>query len=546
MKSTKSLKITLVFILSFCALFLFSDSVYAEDGVAVTGSFTTYEYTIVKGETLDCPIVDIIFFNNYSHNVFLHLSFDSPEGISASLDEQIITLEANSHLSIPIVITVDNNVSAGEHSISINAKLIDNTSDGQTNIGVDYVLQSKVHVVELSSQLNVNILDIKDQTISSKIYLYHITDNGKSPAGYSNTGVFNGTLSPGQYEITAYYSNYQIVSKQISLESNSILTENLKAETVIINNFELFAQYDEEDYQKLKAINIFYNLENIYADLENVRITLSVFKDDILIEEKDINNYDILAVNTYEANYQHISDSNFEEGQYKFVLKSYIDSIDSSGKVVGSLQCSQSPTTEINVYSPKTSLTDIIDIRIILLVSLLGSAIGLYLLFRFISKKMDPDIDGNDVSPALDTAIQSKITSPDQENTNQQDENAVQDTVSEKMPTVTGGKCSACNDEEQMLCPECGGSGKTEYGALEEECIYCSGIGVVLCASCVNRKHLRVCPRCNGDSFTQTANQKVECTFCNSLGYLLVHQHAKYINDKKVKLGTKGKNNNKK
>lgn len=540
MRSTKSLKFILIFILSICALFLFSPNTRATDGVAVSGSFTNYEYTIVQGQTLESPLINIIFYNNYSKDINIQLHLDAPEGIQIPLDEQLITLEENSRLDLPIKITVDNSVPIGEYIITMTAALIDSSIDGVINTGAEYALHSQINVVNQSSQINLELVNSDGSNINADTYLYLITDGSKSPAGYSNNGKLTSTLAPGQYEIVSYHNNIKIASEQILLENNAYLSQTIYAQTVFINNYNIFPNYNELE-KNLRSLNLNYTLQNIYEELIDVSVTLNIYKDNILIEQRDITLFDVLPLGNQEISYQYDAENPFTEGSYEFVLQVYSNQ-ETDDKTI----YTESLPKILSVANDKKNITDVIDIRIILLAVLIVIGIGLYFLFRWIAK-INPEIDDENLSSDPEIFEQKAIDAPaDSAELDKKEESAQDGNTSDTILPDEIKTCSSCDNHEQMVCPVCNGEGKTKYGAIQEECIYCSGLGVVVCASCINREQLRVCPRCSGAGFTEKDKQKSECTFCNSLGHVHKHQNAMYIDTTKVKLGVKkGKNGDK-
>lgn len=541
MRSTKSLKFISIFILSICALFLFSPNANATDGVAVAGSFTNYEYTIVQGQTLESPLINIIFYNNYSKDINIQLHLDAPEGIKIPLEEQLVTLEENSRLDLPIKITVDNSVPIGEYIISMTAVLIDSSIDGVINTGAAYALHSKINVVNQSSQINLELVNSDGSIINADTHLYLITDGSKSPAAYSNNGQLTSTLAPGQYEIVSYHNNIKIASEQILLENNTYLSQTIYAQTVFINNYNIFPDYNEQE-KNLHSINLNYTLQNIYEELIDASVALNIYRDKVLIEQREITLFDVLPLGTQEINYKYDAENTFNEGSYEFVLQ-----VQSNHETDSTIIYAESLPITLNVADTKKNITDVIDIRIILLTVLVIIAIGLYFLFRWIAKKMNPETDYENLSSAPEIFEQEVIDAPEDSVELEKKEVAeVDGNTSDAIFPDEIKTCSSCDDHEQMVCPICNGEGQTKYGAIQEECIYCSGLGVVVCASCVNREQLRVCPRCSGAGFTEKDNQKSECTFCNSLGYVHKHQNAMYIDTTKVKLGVKkGKNGDK-
>ncbi|MEX1377150.1 MAG: hypothetical protein AB1Z23_06710 [Eubacteriales bacterium] len=505
MKIISKLKSISIFLIAAMALFLLPATAYAKEGVGVTGSFSSYKYKVVQGERVDTPQVNVVFINNYNHSVQLKIYTDTPEGVTIPIDQEVVTVAANSRVDVPVVLIVAEDTLPGTYDIWVKAKLIEDIEEGRINIGSEFALKTKLTVLGEAADLDIDVVDEVGEPIKAIMNLYQIDPDGsRAPLAYSDRGHLVERVIPGEYEVLAFWNDYQLVKHNFTVAADEQYSKTLVAQTVQLYSFTAHPVFVEGTENELATANLRFILHNIYRELEDARVSLIVYKDDELLEQKDIFLYEKLEVKKHELGMYYIPSQGWDRAEYKFVLQFFVDEKDDNGNILDSKLYAESLPVTLDTSSGLTfkKLSEFFSPQMILIVILAAVLAGIFFLTKYLLQRAGSSAPKSPIVPA---------------------------------PKAAPALCPDCHGEEEVECPTCDGTGKTYYGSIEEECLYCSGVGKVVCATCVNPKQLIVCPRCNGNSKVDGE----ECSYCNGLGHVLSVQYARYKGDIKMKLGKK-------
>ena len=505
MKIISRIKIFTIFLIVASAFLLTSYDTKAVEGVGVTGTFSAYKYKVVQGERVDTPYVNVVFVNHYNEAVRLQIYTDTPDGVTIPIDQEIITVQPDERVDIPVVVIVAEETLPGTYDIYVKAKLLKEIDPGRINVTSEFALKTQLTVLGEAADLDIDVVDEIGEPINAIMNLYQVDNGSKAPLAYSEKGRLVERVIPGDYEVVAFWNDYQLVKHDFSVVTDEQYRKTLVAQTVQIYAFVAHPVFVEGTDNQLATASLRFVLHNIYRELENSRVSLVVYKDDELLERRDIFLFENLEVKQHELLTTYTPAQGWERAEYKFVLEFYVDTEDENGNVVNSQLYTTSLPAILDTsggLSFKT-ISQFFSGQVILMVLLAAVLAGIFFLTKYLLKR------------AAD---------------------AVPKTPGVPVPkNAPAALCPDCHGEEEVECPICTGTGKTYYGAIEEECLYCSGVGRVVCATCINPKQLIVCPRCNG-------NGKVdgeECTYCNGLGHVIGIQYARYKGDIKMKLGRK-------
>ncbi len=500
----------IVFINIIAFAFSSGQNAQADEGIGITGSFSTFDYKIVQGETIDTPLVNVIFVNQYDHAISLQLYEDVPDGISLNIGEQIITIEANSRTDIPIVISAAEDTIPGEYEIYIKGKLILDLVEGKINLAPEYALHTTVTVFGEAADLDIDIVDEVGEPIRAVMNLYQVADGFRTPIDYSENGTLKERVIPGEYEIFAFWDDYQLANYKFTVSDGEQFQKTLTASTVQIYGFFATPVFVENSKNELATANIKFVLHNIYKELNNARVVLVVYKNDELLEKKDVFLYDNLEVNRHDMGFNYVPSQGWDKAEYRFLIEFYVDEHDEEGNIIKSTLYATSLPADLDVSGLSfKKLSQFFSERLLLIIILAVLIVGIFFLLKYITKRLKNPGSVPSDAPAL--------------------------------KAVPKNKCPDCQGEGKILCPACNGKGKTLYQSIEEDCLYCDGVGEVMCGTCVNPKHLITCPRCKGDKFVVSDGVNTECTYCNGLGHVVDRQHTIYVNGVKMKLGKKNK-----
>jgi len=502
-------KILLILIISFFSLFAFTDKASADGSIGVTGTFSSYKYKIVQGETIDTPLLNIAFVNNYDYEVQLKLYQDAPDGITIHIEEEIVTIAPNSNITIPIVISAAENAIPGEYDIYVRGRLIQEEIEGRINVGSEYALMTSITVFGEAADLEIDIVDIAGEPIRADMNLYQITDENMAPLAYSGNGTLVERVIPGKYSVFAFWDGFQLAKHEFEVATDESYKKTLVAETVQIYGFFATPVMIEGSDNQLATANITFVLHNIYKQLYNSRVVLVVYKNDELLEKKDIFIYDTLEVKRHELGLNYVPAQGWDKAEYKFTIEFYVDEHDENGEITKSTLYASSLPAYLDVSGlTLKKVATIFQNRILLLFILAGVIVSLFFLFKYLVGRIAQTGAGDAAKPIIPVSKQT---------------------------------CTDCGGKGTIECPVCNGKGTTPYGNIEEECIYCDGLGEVMCTACINPKHLIVCPKCEGEKQVMINGELHECTYCNGLGNIVSRQYSKYVDGVRMKLGKKNR-----
>ena len=507
----KKRHIFMILLISLASLLLIpGQKAIADEGVGITGSFSTYDYKIVQGETIDTPLVNVVLVNKFDYEIRLKIYEDTPDGISLNLSEEEVTIAANSRVDIPVVISAAEDSIPGEYSIYVRAKLIQEEVPGKVNIGSEYALKAQITVYGEAADLNIDIVDEVGEPIKAVMNLYQLVDDSRVPHAYSNNGILVDRVIPGDYEIFAFWNDYQLARYQFTVAADEQFQKTLVANTVQIYGYTVSPVFVENSKTELATANIKFVLHNIYKQLNNARVVLVVYKNDEVLEQKDVFLYETLEVNRHDMGFNYVPAQGWDKAEYKFVIEFYVDEQDDAGNIINStLYATSLPAfLDVSGFSFK-NLSDFFNGRLVLIILLAALLVGVFLFIKYIIGKLKQPGAAGTPNPTI---------SP----------------VSKK-------SCPDCEGHGTILCPVCDGKGKTLYELIEEECLYCNGAGEVMCGTCINPKHLIACPKCHGEQHVLVDGRKSECTYCNGLGHIVDRQHAVHIDGVRLKLGKKNR-----
>lgn len=477
-------KILIILAFSFCASFFFAGNALADGGVAITGSFSTYIYKIVQGETIDTPQVNAVFVNNSDKRITLNLSYKTPEGVTILLADTVISVDPHNSRNVPIVIKTDMNAVPGEYDITFSGEL-------QTDAIVNplYTLTTQLTVFGEAADIDIDIVDVKGDPIKAVMNLYHIIDGSKSPLAFSTNGKLVERIVPGDYEIIAFWNDIQIASKQFSVVSEEKLKETIVAQTLQIYNYAVLPVYMQTNENEVVTVNIAFELNNIYQELENVRIVLGAYINDELLEEKTMYNISNLEIGRQDFSFHYTPAQGWNRSKYKFVIDVYSDDINENDDVTSSTLYATSQPQYVDVSNgiSLAAIKNFFTPKVLFFLGLILALIGIVVLAKKILSKSGARAGASVATEAA--TIKTIAPRP----------KVAKTTGKPKIGGASSRHCPDCAGRGTILCPVCEGKGTTLYSGIAEECIYCNGIGEVICSRCISKKYTNVCLKCNGD-----------------------------------------------
>lgn len=306
----------------------FSQTIQANGGFGVSGSFSNYHYRMVPGETIETPGVNVVFFNNYDIDIEVELSPNGPSGVTFLLDELIVAIPANTSFSIPIGIRVDEEAVPGEYTLGLSARVIPQTISGIQVVGAAE-LRTRLSIFGEAADLRVDSFDVVGNPFTLNLRLFRVDGNTLAPVDESNTGVLERRYVPGLYRLFAYFNGVEVFRTDIVLEDKDVITKEIIASTVFIDNFTVVPQFtDPDDISTFTTARMRYNVRNIYepptGPLQDIRLGMRVIYlgDDLGISEEAV--IPFLPALSFDGSFTYIPPGGWRTGLYEFQLFAYL------------------------------------------------------------------------------------------------------------------------------------------------------------------------------------------------------------------------------
>lgn len=300
----------------------------ANGGFGVSGSFSNYHYRMVPGERIETPGVNVVFFNNYDIDIEVELSPNGPEGVEFLLENTIVEIPADSSFTVPIGIDVSETAVPGEYTLGLSARVIPQTVSGIQVVGAAE-LRTRLSIFGEAGDLTIESFDIMDNPFELNLRLFRVDGNTLAPVDESDDGRLERRYVPGLYRVFAYYEGVEVARRDITLENNDDLTEQIVANTVFIESFRVVPQFgDPDDLSTFSTARMRYTIQNIYepptGPLQDIRLGLRVwYRDsDIGLTEESV--IPVLPQISFDGSFSYTPPSGWQAGLYEFQLFAYL------------------------------------------------------------------------------------------------------------------------------------------------------------------------------------------------------------------------------
>lgn len=324
LKSLIPLTLILTFLLSVGLI----QTVQANGGFGVSGSFSNYHYRLVPGETIETPGVNVVFFNNYDIDIEVELSPNGPSGVTFLLDDLIVAIPANTSLSIPIGISVEENAVPGEYTLGLSARVIPQTVSGIQVVGAAE-LRTRLSIFGEAADLRVDSFDVMGNIFTLNLRLFRVDGNTLAPVDESNTGILERRYVPGLYRLFAYFDGVEVFRTDITLEDQDVILKEIIASTVFIDNFTVIPQFtDPDDISTFTTARMRYSIRNIYepptGPLQDIRLGMRVIylDNDLGISEEAV--IPFLPALSFDGSFTFSPPGGWRAGLYEFQLFAYL------------------------------------------------------------------------------------------------------------------------------------------------------------------------------------------------------------------------------
>jgi len=287
--------------------------------LAISGSFYRHHFQMLPGESFSTPDVYIVVFNHDEKDMTVRLTTTSPPGVEIHLDETQFTLPARSNRSLAVGVSVSEETTPGDYTISISVDILPDEIGGIAIIGAAEQ-RAKLTVFGEAGRVHISVVTPDGKPFQSKVHVYQKLEGALSPAGYSETGQFSSRLVPGEYMVQAFFGEYEVAKEEFALAAGEEKHITLVARTVFILGFSPAPSYDEAT-GRISAVRTVYTIRNIYQPLQDVRTMLRVELEGSPLESVEIMSLPTLDIGNTSGTYTYVPSVGWQTGIYSFRIE---------------------------------------------------------------------------------------------------------------------------------------------------------------------------------------------------------------------------------
>jgi hypothetical protein len=290
--------------------------VFAEGGIAISGSFYKQHFQILPGETISSPDINVVVFNNYDKEINVALTSETPAGITVNFSQTTLTIPAGKNITISMGISASADVVPGDYKLAVSAAVIPDPSSGIVIAGAA-ALQADLTIFGEAGSANITTITPDGKPLTADLHLYRKDGDKLTPAGFSASGILATRLVPGDYKVQVFYKDTQVASQDFSVAANEHKDVVITAQTVFLYGFSVVPVRDENTGE-LSYVNINYTLNNIYLPLKDLTAKLNVTLNGALVETAVIITIPTLDVGETSGTYKYIPPKGWQKGTYMF------------------------------------------------------------------------------------------------------------------------------------------------------------------------------------------------------------------------------------
>ncbi|MDK2464043.1 MAG: hypothetical protein QI223_04640 [Candidatus Korarchaeota archaeon] len=299
----------------------------SEVGVAVSGSFYLYNYTLSVGQVLSRPDTYIVTFNHGSRSVNISLRvWSEPENplLRVELSAWNFTLDPGESRKVLITIVAEPGAPPGIYDVHVEAYASVRMPETGGSMAVPAAsLHSFVKIVGEQSVVEVSVVSPSGVPVPTEIRLVYITDRGSFTIARSMNGTLKARVAPGHYRVAAYLAGELLNETALTVEPGSVHRIHLRVSTVHFSSFSVMPALDkggEIGYAYVVGV-----VDNLHSELENVTVILRVWSPSGEVDEVALARTPVLTAGKSEFKANYIPPGGWEEGTYIFQMLLYSD-----------------------------------------------------------------------------------------------------------------------------------------------------------------------------------------------------------------------------
>lgn len=330
-----------------CLLFcLFQAPVaYAQeqDVIAMTGNFYSQVYEIPQGGSAGGPDTYVVVFNQGQAKAKVKMVCEAPTGVSISLSDEEFVLQPGENQKVLVTINANEDAVPGEYELKVVAEVI---KEGRGGIKVASAAgqRAKLVITGASAMVQVVTLGPDGEQIPAIIRLFKIISGKENEIAASDTGMIEAKVAPGRFVAVAYIAGEELARQNFDISPDEDRRVELIVHTVYFQAFSIVPFHEDDG---IAYGELTYAIKNLYRNLPEVKILLSVEYQDTLLEERTLATLSILQEGKTELSYIYVPQGGWETGVYEFRVQ-----LSSEGRVYASAE----EVLEVTVKAPALGL----------------------------------------------------------------------------------------------------------------------------------------------------------------------------------------------
>jgi hypothetical protein len=296
-------------------------NVSAQGGFGVSGTFAGYHYKLVPGERIASDNIYASFFNNYSVDIDVQISYEAPQGVEFLIGQSMVSIPAGQTIRVPIGVALTLDAVPGDFVVSIFAQVLPGNVEGITVIG-SAGLNARLSVFGEAGRVTVRSLTTKGDLFRASVELFRIEPDGALFSVATRESQLSDRVVVGDYVAKAYFEGRTIAEEFFRVNNNDVLTIDLIARTVFVRSFAVEPVFFE-DRNILSSTVVSYSLENIYETVNNIQLELVVKRDGEVVDEVEMFLAPVLNVGRTDGRFTYIPRRGWQEGNYEITIRLY-------------------------------------------------------------------------------------------------------------------------------------------------------------------------------------------------------------------------------
>jgi len=331
---------SLIFVcLSFCLLQVPVAYAQEQDVIAITGNFYSQVYEIPQGGSAGGPDTYVVVFNQGWAEARVKMVCEAPMGVSVSVSEQEFMLQPGESQKVFIIVNVTEDAVPGEYELKVVAEVVKEGSGGIKVVSAAGQ-RAKLIITGTSAKVQVVTLGPEGEQIPATIRLFKIISGKESEIAASDTGVIEAKVAPGRFVAVAYIAGEELARQSFDISPDEAKRVEMTVRAVYFQAFSIVPFYEDDE---IANGELTYVIKNLYRDLPEVTILLSVEYQNIPLEERTLATLSMLQEGKTELSYIYVPRGGWETGVYEFKLQ-----LSSEGRLYASTE----EVLEVTVKAP--------------------------------------------------------------------------------------------------------------------------------------------------------------------------------------------------